>query len=123
MYPWAGSDRSFMTSDDGVGLGMGGGGDAANFGFFLEPDLRGGSSGWCETFRNQPLATVAPSVTAASLVAGATGATLGSSDVGGPRVSVDDSTGRAGGVFEVVSVEVWGFRVPKTPEGLHRVSL
>lgn len=124
VYPWAGSDRCFMTSDDAVGLGMGGGGDAGNFGFFLEPDLRRGSSGWCETFRNQPLAAAAvPSVTAASLVAGATGAAPGSRDVGGPGVGVDDPISRAGGVFEVVSVEVWGFRVPKTPEGLSRIAL
>ncbi|CAN0275850.1 unnamed protein product, partial [Laminaria digitata] len=73
VYPWAGSNRSFMTSDDAYGLGMGGGGNAGNFGFFLEADLRKGSSGWCETFRNQPLAAAAPSVTAASLVAEATG--------------------------------------------------
>lgn len=123
VYPWAGSDRCFMTSDDAVGLGMGGGGDAGNFGFFLDPDLRKGSSGWCETFRNQPLAAAVPSVTAASLMAGATGAASGASNVGGAGVGVDGSTGRAGGVFEVVSVEVWGFRVPKTPERLSRVAL
>lgn len=75
-----------MTSDDGVGLGMGGGGDAGNFGFLLSADLRSGSTGRCETFDNRPL------VVEAGLV--------------GKR----ESTGT---VFDVRSVEVWGFRAAK----------
>ncbi|CAN0395163.1 unnamed protein product, partial [Hapterophycus canaliculatus] len=59
VYPWAGSDRCFMTSSDeaGVGLGMGGGGDGGNFGFLLSADLRSGSTGPCDTFGNPSLAS------------------------------------------------------------------
>lgn len=105
VYAWGGSDRSFMTSQDGIGLGMGGGGNAGNFGFFLESDLRRGTTGRCETFGNEPL------------IAG---------DVGGgeaAREGAADVPAATGGVFEVVSVEVWGFRASKTREGLARVEL
>lgn len=100
VYPWAGSDRCFMTSSDeaGVGLGMGGGGDGGNFGFLLSADLRSGSTGPCETFGNPSLA-VAPS---------------GGGGGGG---------GSSGSVFDVLSLEVWGFRPAKAPEGLTLIAL
>lgn len=105
VYTWAGSDRSFMTSQDGVGLGMGGGGDEGNFGFFLESDLRRGSTGRCETFGNEPLVS-----------GGAGGGSAA-------REGAADVPAATGGVFEVLSVEVWGFRASKPGEGLARVEL
>lgn len=105
VYTWDGSDRSFMTSQDGVGLGMGGGGNEGNFGFFLESDLRRGSTGRCETFGNDPL------------VSGASG--------GGEAAREGDADVPAatGEVFDVLSVEVWGFRASKPGGGLARVEL
>ena len=103
VYPWSRKGRCFMTSDDAVGLGMGGGGDGGNFGFLLSEDLRSGSTGRCETFQNPPL------VQAVELGGGGGGS--GSGAEGG------------GSVFDVMSVEVWGFRAAKAPEGLTRIAL
>lgn len=103
VYPWARKDRCFMTSDNGIGLGMGEGGDGGNFGFLLSEDLRSGSTGPCETFQNPPL------VPAAELSGGVEGA----AGVGPGR----------GAVFDVLSVEVWGFRAAKAPERLTRIAL
>ena len=103
VYPWSRKDRCFMTSDDAVGLGMGGGGSGGNFGFLLSEDLRSGSTGRCETFENPPL------VQAVELGGG----------VGG---SAGVAEGR-GAVYDVLSVEVWGFRAAKAPEGLTRIAL
>ncbi|CAM9814124.1 unnamed protein product [Ectocarpus sp. 6 AP-2014] len=100
VYPWAGSDRCFMTSDAAVGLGMGGGGDGGNFGFLLSADLGSGSTGPCGTFGNPGLA--APS----------------------GRGAAESSS--SGGVFDVVSVEVWGFQASKgrdDDDGLTRIAL
>lgn len=84
-YTWSGADRSFMTSDDAVGLGMGSGGHSGSFGFFVESDLRKGSTGVCETFNNDPLMS--------------------------PPTSGPESSGDGGGtMFDVTSIEVWGFR-------------
>lgn len=52
VLEWGGTDRCFMTSDEGRGLGMGGGGRSGSFGFFLEADLRRASTGSCKTFGN-----------------------------------------------------------------------
>lgn len=52
VLEWAGTDRCFMTSDEGRGLGMGGGGRSGSFGFFLDADLRRASTGSCKTFGN-----------------------------------------------------------------------
>lgn len=101
VYPWVGSDRCFMTSDAAVGLGMGGGGDGGNFGFLLNADLGSGSTGPCGTFGNPGL--VAPN---------------GRGEV--------ESSSSSGGVFDVVSVEVWGFQAPKSrddDDGLTRIAL
>ncbi|CAN0156076.1 unnamed protein product [Ectocarpus sp. 4 AP-2014] len=101
VYPWVGSDRCFMTSDAAVGLGMGGGGDGGNFGFLLNADLGSGSTGPCGTFGNPGLA--APS----------------------GRGAVESSSS-SGGVFDVVSVEVWGFQASKgrdEDDGLTRIAL
>ncbi|CAB1111428.1 unnamed protein product [Ectocarpus sp. CCAP 1310/34] len=101
VYPWVGSDRCFMTSDAAVGLGMGGGGDGGNFGFLLNADLGSGSTGPCGTFGNPGLA--APSGRGAA-----------------------ESSSSSGGVFEVVSVEVWGFQALKgrgDDDGLTRIAL
>lgn len=96
VYPWARKDRCFMTSDDGVGVGMGGGGDGGGFGFLLSEDLRSGSTGRCETFQNPPLIQTA---------------------------ELSGGVGRRGAVFDVLSVEVWGFRAAKASEGLTRIAL
>lgn len=109
VYTWGGLDRCFMTSDEGIGLGMGGGGgDSGNFGFFVEPGLRTGSTGRCETFRNPPLTA---------------GALESSDDFFGRFGRGEDLPAPAGGMFDVLSVEVWGFRPAKAPEGLRRVAL
>ena len=57
VLEWAGSksNRSFMTCDERVGLGMGAGGSSGSFGLFVGTDLRKASSGPCETFGNKPL--------------------------------------------------------------------
>ncbi|CAM9975875.1 unnamed protein product [Ectocarpus sp. 12 AP-2014] len=101
VYPWVGSDRCFMTSDAAVGLGMGGGGDRGNFGFLLNADLGSGSTGPCGTFGNPGLA--APSGRGAA-----------------------ESSSSSGGVFDVVSVEVWGFQASQGRDddhGLTRIAL
>lgn len=103
VYPWARADRCFMTSDDGVGLGMGGGGNGGNFGFLLSADLRRGSTGPCETFRNLPLV----------VEAGLSGGIGGSVVIGEGK----------GTLFDVLSLEVWGFRAAKAPDGLTRIAL
>lgn len=103
VYPWSRKDRCFMTSSEGVGLGMGGGGDGGSFGFLLSEDLRSGSTGRCETFQNPPLVQAAD-----------------------PSGRVGGSVGVVGGsgtVFDVLSVEVWGFRAAKAPEALTRIAL
>ncbi|CAN0458429.1 unnamed protein product [Ectocarpus sp. 12 AP-2014] len=101
VYPWVGSDRCFMTSDTAIGLGMGGGGDGDNFGFLLNADLGSGSTGPCGTFGNPGLA--APSGRGAA-----------------------ESSSSSGRVFDVVSVEVWGFQASKgrdDHDGLTRIAL
>lgn len=104
VYPWSRSDRCFMTCDVGNGLGMGGGGDAGHFGLFLEPDLRRGSTGPCRTFGNKPL--------------------TGNVDLERFTPAGKHTAPRmGGGVFEVLSLEVWGFKGAKTPEGLSRIAL
>lgn len=100
VYPWSRKDRCFMTSDDAVGLGMGGGGSSGNFGFLLSADLRSGSTGRCDTFQNPPL------VQAMAL--------------SGESAGVAEDTGT---VFDVLSVEVWGFRAAKAPDPLTRIAL
>lgn len=103
VFPWSRKDRCFMTSDGAVGLGMGGGGEGGNFGFLLSEDLRSGSTGRCETFQNPPLVQAV-----------------------GVNGGVGESDGVAegkGAVFDVMSVEVWGFRAAKAPEGLTRIAL
>ncbi len=104
VFPWARKNRSFMTSDDGVGLGMGGGG-GGSFGFLLSADLRTGSTGRCETFENCPLV-------------GAEGSHGG---VGGFPAEIGEEG--AGTMFDVLSVEVWGFRAAKGPGLLTRIAL
>lgn len=96
VYPWSQKTRCFMTSGDGVGLGMGSGGDGGSFGFLLSEDLRSGSTGYCETFQNPPLVPVADS------------------GVGGSAGVAEEM----GTVFDVISVELWGFRAAKAPQGL-----
>lgn len=84
-YTWSGADRSFMTSGEGAGVGMGSGGQSGSFGFFVQSDLRKGTTGACETFNNDPLMS--------------------------PSTSEAGSSGSGGGtVFDVISIEVWGFR-------------
>lgn len=102
VLEWAGSDRCFMTSDEGRGLGMGGGGRSGSFGFFLDADLRRASTGSCKTFGNneEPL-LIRP---------------------GDGRTAPVDGTAE---VLEVLGVEVWGFRVGKavSSKGLAPLSL
>jgi len=94
-----------MTSDGEVGLGMGGGGGGGSFGFLLSADLRTGSTGRCETFGNNPLV-------------GAAGSHGG---VGGFAAGIGGEVN--GSIFDVLSVEVWGFRAAKGPGELTRIAL
>lgn len=97
VYKWAGSDRYFMTSDTGIGLGMGGGGQTGEFGFFVENDLRRGSTGRCDTFRNEPLV---------------------SDTAGGSPASANH-----GSEFDLTSIEVWGFRNARHDDASMRTTL
>jgi len=57
IYKWTGKNRyiQFCRASDEK-LAFGGGGWDGNFGLCLEGDFARGSSGWCETFGNEPLA-------------------------------------------------------------------
>eukprot|EP00590_Aulacoseira_subarctica_P007272 CAMPEP_0172431362 /NCGR_PEP_ID=MMETSP1064-20121228/58279_1 /TAXON_ID=202472 /ORGANISM="Aulacoseira subarctica , Strain CCAP 1002/5" /LENGTH=158 /DNA_ID=CAMNT_0013178015 /DNA_START=780 /DNA_END=1256 /DNA_ORIENTATION=- len=56
IYKWTGKNRYIQlcrASDEK--LAFGGGGFEGNFGLCLDRDFALGSSGWCETFGNEPL--------------------------------------------------------------------
>jgi hypothetical protein len=58
IYKWTGANRYIQLCDGHRKLvAMGGGGNKGTFGFCLEDDFAVGSSGPCETFGNEPLAS------------------------------------------------------------------
>jgi len=56
VYKWTGANRYVQLCErHGKTLAMGGGGDRGAFGLCVADDFRRGSTGRCETFRNEPL--------------------------------------------------------------------
>jgi hypothetical protein len=56
VYPWSGVNRYIQLCDSTKKIiAFGGGGDEGVFGLAIEDDFRRGTTGHCETFRNEPL--------------------------------------------------------------------
>jgi len=55
VYPWPNTNNFFIFSSDHF-ISMGGG-DAGKYGLYLDADFAKGTSGYCNTFHNQPLAS------------------------------------------------------------------
>jgi len=105
VYPWTGSNRYFQYCNaSNKTLAMGGGGDNAAFGWFLQSEFTHGSTGRCETFNNDPLVTIMDGEVCAD-------AGTGSKE---EKEDIDGSSSHEkgdGGVrtFEVLDMEVWAF--------------